>query len=199
MIHDSLSKHQRELEARTLPRQPRDVPSVPAVELVELLAAVRARGERDGPVGMQMIDVVEWKKRMQRRVDRRGDAVLAEGAQRIEGDHFVFVRFAAVAADQPLEPVEVQHREPRVRDRPEVAAAPLYRHHADRFAGQRIGQLEFRARVASAEVRDPQIRAEKIRSITKEAQRIAREPRGLAAVPHVLEEFRLGGYRIRHT
>src|SRR5207244_12434229 len=96
-------------------------------------------------------------------------------------------------------PSEPQQRATRRRHRPEVAAAPLYRHHADRFASQRIGQLEFRARVASAEVRDPQIRAEKTRSITKEAQRIAREPRGLAAVPQVLEEFRLGGYRIRHT
>src|SRR5207302_3945742 len=77
MIHDRLSKHQRELEARTLPRHPRDGPSVPAVELVELLAAVRARGERDGPGGMQVIDVGEGEQRMQRRGDRRGDPDLA--------------------------------------------------------------------------------------------------------------------------
>ena len=75
-----------------------DVPPVAGVELRQLPLAIGAGGQRDAPVGMQVIDVVERQERVQRRVDRRRDAVLAERAQRIEGDHLVFVRFAAVAA-----------------------------------------------------------------------------------------------------
>ena len=61
---------------------------------------------------MQVIDVRKRQERVQRRVDRRRDAVLAEGAQRIEADHLVFERFAAIALDQRLELVEIQHGEP---------------------------------------------------------------------------------------
>ncbi len=64
-----LPQHQRELESGPLPRHPQNPPPVSPVELVELLAAVRAGGQRNRPVGMQVIDVVERQERMERRVD----------------------------------------------------------------------------------------------------------------------------------
>ena len=121
---------------------------------------------------MQVIDVVERQERVQRRVDRRGDAVLAERAQRIERDHLVFVRLAAVARDQLFELVEIQDGEAGRADRSQVAAAALDRQHAHRLAGQRIRQRELRAGVAAAEVGDPQIGAEQVRSVAQQLERI---------------------------
>ena len=82
------------------------------VELGETLVAIGAGGQRDRPIRMQMIDVIEWQKRVQRRVDRRGDAVVTKRAERIARHHLVFVRLAAIAANQRLELVEIEQRKP---------------------------------------------------------------------------------------
>ena len=63
---------------------------------------------------MQVIDVIERQKRVQRRVDRRRDAVVAEGAERVVPDHLVFVGFAAVPIDERLELVHVRTAKPDV-------------------------------------------------------------------------------------
>ena len=82
---------------------------------------------------MQMIDVVRRQERVQRRVDRRGDAIVAERTERIEADHLVFVRFAAIARDETLQLVEIQQREPaRADGRTDVAEA---------FDGRRPGSV----------------------------------------------------------
>ena len=112
VLHDGAAEHHAQLEARTLPRHPDDAPAVSRVQLVEFSAAVGARRQGNRPVRVQMIDVVERQERVQRRIDRRGDAILAEGAERIERDHLVFVRFAPVARDQLFELVQIQHGEP---------------------------------------------------------------------------------------
>ena len=83
---------------------------------------------------MEVIDVIERQKRMQRRIDRRGDAVVAERTQRVVPDHLILVRLAAVAIDELLELVEVQQRESRRAHRPQIAAAALDREHARRLA-----------------------------------------------------------------
>ena len=103
VVLDRLAQHQRQLESRALPRHPDDLAAVLLVELLEPGLAVGAGRERDRPVGMQVIDVRKGQERVQRRVDRGGDAVLAERAQRVEADHLVFERFAAIALDQRLE------------------------------------------------------------------------------------------------
>jgi hypothetical protein len=198
MFLDRLAQHQRQLESRPLPRDPDHAPAVLAIEFLQLLLAIRARRQRDRPVGVQMIDVRERQERVQRRVNRSGHPVLAERAERVEADHLVLVRLAAVARDQRLELVEVQHGKPGGRDRAQVAAAALHRHHPLRLAGQRIGQLELRARIAAAEVRDAQVLAEQIRSIAQQLQRRALEPRRLAVVPQVLQKRRLFRGCVRH-
>ncbi len=67
-----------------------------AVEFFQLALAVGAGRDSDGPVGMQMIDVVVGQEGVQRRVNGGGNAVLAEGGKRIVSDHLVFVRLAAI-------------------------------------------------------------------------------------------------------
>ena len=195
---DRLPQHQRELESGPLPGHPRDAASVLLVELVELLLPVGARGEGDRPVGVKVIDVREREKGVERGVDRRRDAVLAEGAERVITHHLVLVRLAPIPPDEIVQLVHVEHGEPRGANRRQIAAAALDRHHAPRLARQRIGQVELRARVPAAEVRDPEIRAEQVRTIAKELQRLGGEGSRLTGVPEVLEESGFEGRGLRH-
>ncbi len=195
---DSLPQHQRQLEPGPLPRHPRDAPAVLLVELVQLLLAIGARRQRDRPVGVQVVDVRERQEGMQRRIDRRRDAVLAERAERVVADHLVFVRLATIAPDEIVQLVHVEHGEARRAYRREVAAAALDRHDAPRLAGQRIGQIELRARVPAAEVRDAEIRAEQVRTVAKQVKRFRLEGRRFAGVPQVLEEGRFERRGLRH-
>jgi hypothetical protein len=155
------------------------------VELAELVAGVGGRRDRDAPVGMEMIDVGERQEAVQRRVDRRGDGVLAERAQRIELDDLVFQRRAAVAAAQVVQLAQVQRGEPRALDAAEVAAAALDPQHLLRAAVERVGLRELGAGVAAAEVGDPEIRAEEVRAIAQQVRAI--QAGGRAVVPAILE------------
>ena len=175
VVPDRRFDERRQLETGPLPRHPDDAPAESAIELLELLPAVGRCGERDGPVGMQVIDVRRGKKRMQRRVDRGGDAVVAERSGRIVIDHLVFESFAAIAGFQLLQLVEVEEREPCVGNRAEIAAAAFHGKHANQRTCKRIGHVDLRARIAAAEVRDAQVRAEQIRTIAKERQLIVRQ------------------------
>ncbi len=130
MFLDGAPQHERQLEAGTLPGHPDDRAAVLLVELPQLFLAVRARRKRDRPVRMQVVDMVEREKGVQRRIDRRGDAVLTEGCQGIKGDHLVFVFLALVAGNQGLELVHVENREARRRNRSEIAATALHGQHA---------------------------------------------------------------------
>src|SRR6185437_13956284 len=96
---------------------------VPLVELVEFVLAVRAGGERDAPIGVQVIDVIEGQVGVEGRVNGGGDAVLAEGAERIEADHFVFMLLATIAGDEVMELIHIKDGEAGGFDGPEIAAA----------------------------------------------------------------------------
>jgi hypothetical protein len=111
VVRDGAAQHQRQFEPGPLPGQPHDMATEALIELRQSLLAIRTRGKRDRPVGMQVIDVIERQKRMQRRVDRCGNPVVAEGGQRVIGHHLVLVRLAAIPRDQRLELVHVQQRE----------------------------------------------------------------------------------------
>jgi hypothetical protein len=183
---DGLAQHQRKLEPGPLPGDPDDPPAVRLVELLQLLAAVRARRQRDRPVGVQVIDVRERQECMEGRVDRCRDAVLAERAQRVEPHHLILERLAAIAGNEAFELVHVQDREPGGADRPQVAAASFDRHDPLRPPGKWVGQIELRARVPPAEIGDAEVRAEQVRSVTEQLQRLRFEPGRFAVVPQVL-------------
>ena len=75
---DGFAQHQRELEPGPLPRHPRDAAAVLLVELVQLLLPVGAGGERDRPVGVQVIDV----RKRQERVERACRSTRRRGSRR---------------------------------------------------------------------------------------------------------------------
>ena len=187
---DGALQHQRELESRPLPRDPDDLAAVGPVELLHLPLAVGAGSKGDRPVRMQMIDVRKRQEGVEGSVDRCRDAVLAERAERIHRDHLVLERLAAVSRDQAVQLVEIQDREAGRGDRTQIAAASLHRHDALRLAGERIGQVELRTGIAAAEIRDPKIRPEQVRTIPQQFERVRFELRRFLLVPEILQVLR---------
>ena len=96
----------RQFEARALPGEPLDVAPELAVELFELCFSIRTRGNGDGPIGMQVINMVERKERVQRGIDRRRDFVRSERGDGIVADHLIFEFLATIELFQLFETVE---------------------------------------------------------------------------------------------
>ena len=160
-----------------------------ALNSSSFVRAVRARRERDRPVGMQVIDVVERQKRVQRRVDRRGDAVLAERAQRIvrRPSRLRALRRDSARSAPRACPGRARQTRLRVIDR-RSPPLPLTASTRVGSPGQRIGQLELRAGVAAAEIGDAQVGAEQVRAIAQQFERVSvecaasRHPTGSAEI-----------------
>ena len=121
-------------------------------------------------------------------IDGGGDLVLAEGGERIEGDHFVFERFAAIDAFELDEAVEIEQREAGFLDGADVAAAAFDGEHADGFAGEGVGHFDLGAGVAAAEVGDAEVGAEQIGTVAEQGQLVGAELCGLGVVPEVFQQ-----------
>ena len=142
-----------------------------AVELVELRPAVGARRQRDGPVGVQVIDVVERQERVERRVDGRRRAVVGDAEARVVRHHLVFVRLALVGLAQAGAgapgPARRTRRSPIV---PRSPPLPFTASTRTGVAGDRVRHLELAAGVAAAVVRDALVGAEQVGSIAQAAR-----------------------------
>src|SRR5438128_540056 len=86
VLADGAVQHHAEFKAGPLPGEPDDVVVVALVEFSELRLSIRAGGKGDGPIGVQVIDVSEGQKRVQRRVDGCRRLAVGERARGIEGD-----------------------------------------------------------------------------------------------------------------
>ena len=146
-----------------------------------------------------MIHMIERQKRVERCIDGGGHLVLTERAQRVETDHFVFIGFAAVTRDEGLELVEMQEREAGRADAAQIAAAALHREHPHGRARQRIRQVDLRARVAAAEVRDAKIGAQQVRSVAQQLERLPGQTGGLVIVPQVPQKLCFDRYGFGHN
>src|ERR1700688_2181731 len=83
-------KHHRKLEARPLPGHPYQLVTELPVELIHLFFTICRGGERDAPVGMEMIYMREGKKSMQGSIDRSRDRIVTKRAKRIQADDLIF-------------------------------------------------------------------------------------------------------------
>ena len=117
-----VAEREPELEARAPPGQPADVV---AVALGDERLAVVGGGERDHRVGMEMVDVVLGDEGVQRRVDRRHRAAVAEAAVRVEADDVVLVHARGVHALERAHPVEHEEGEPGTVSVPRSPPEPL--------------------------------------------------------------------------
>ena len=151
---DEVAEPQAEVEPGPLPVEPAE----PALERrLDVLAAVRRGREGDQGVRMQVVDMGEGKKSVQRRVDRRDRAARSEAGVVEQTDHPVLVVAASVDAFQAAQPLEVDERETSRRQRAEVAAGALDGENVARLARDRILELDLHGRVAAAEVGDARI------------------------------------------
>src|SRR5207249_1221464 len=157
---DRLAQHQGQLETGALPRDPDQAMSEAPVELLGLGAAVTARGQRNRPIRVEVVDVRKGEKGVQRGVDRGGHPVRSEGGERVVTGHLVLERLAAVEVAKPQQAVHTEESEAVPGDAAQVAAAPLDRKHLDGPCGERVCYLELAARVPAAEIGDAQIGAE---------------------------------------
>ena len=139
------------------------------MELVEFRFAVRARSHGDRPIRVQVVDMIVGNERMQRRVDGGGNGVIGERAGRIERHHLVLMLFAAIHVLERLEFVEVEHRETTVFDAAEVAAGAFYGHDASGFAGHGVNGIVLGTGVATAEIRNTQVGAERVGAISEKS------------------------------
>ena len=98
------------LKTGPLPRQPNDLASKLAIESFELCLAIGAGSERDGPVRVQMIHVIEWKECVQRCVYGCSYFVIAESRKWIVTDHLIFVGFPAVQTFELFKAVKIKDR-----------------------------------------------------------------------------------------
>ena len=101
------SQHHRQLKTRTLPWQPNQFVSKIPIEFLHLVAAVRRRGQSDSPVRVEMIDMLEWKKTVERSVNGGRNSVVAERTKRIHLNHLVLEVSAPVSLRKSAQLLEV--------------------------------------------------------------------------------------------
>src|SRR6185437_11720712 len=175
------------LESRPLPRQPDNLAIKLTIEFLQLLLAVGAGRKRDGPVGMQVIDMLERQKGVQRRIDRCGHLVFAERGERIVAHHLVFVLFAAIKGFQLVQPLQIKDGEAGLADRADVSAATFHGENAHGIAGEWIRQFEFRAGVSAAKIGDAQVRAQQVRTVAQQRKLITVKTTRVLFIPEIFE------------
>ncbi len=90
-----------------------------------------------------MINMGEWHKTMQRRIDGSGTRIEIECAVRKETDHTVFVFNALIDAFQRVELVLIKRSKAVEHNGADIAARALDPKYWNLFAGQRIDFLYF--------------------------------------------------------
>ena len=100
-----------------------------------------------------------------RRVDRWRRAAPAVEAVVERGDHLVLALDARVDVDHRPQPVEPEHRQAGLGERPEIAAGALDPQQLGRPAGHRIDDRSLGRRVAAGVVRVARVRTQPVRAL----------------------------------
>ena len=188
----ALFQHERQFETRALPRNPDDVAAEFLVELFHLAFAVGGSCHGDGPIGVEVVNVIPGEESVQRGIDGRRNFILAESGERIVGHHLVFKRFALVDGLELVEPIHVDQRETGFFDGADVAARTLHGQNLHGFACERVRHGDLGTGVATSEIRDAQVSAKKVGTVAKQRQFVGRKLFGLRIVPEIFQE---GGIR----
>lgn len=139
-----------QLEAGPAPADPGDL--VAEALGGQLLTVGRAR-QRDPRVRVQMVDVRGLDERVHRGVDRRGRASFAVQAVVEGGDHLVLAVHPRVHVLERPYPVQPEHGETGLGQRPEVPARALDPEEFGLSTGDRIGRRRLGRGVAAGVVR----------------------------------------------
>jgi hypothetical protein len=121
---------------------------------------------------MEMVNVREGQKAVQRGVNGGGDGVISEGGDGVHGDHLVFKVDALVGALERKELVLVEGGEAGALDAAEVAAGAFDPEDFNGLAGERVDFSNFGAGVAAGEVGEAQVGAEQVGAVAQELRLI---------------------------
>src|SRR4029077_11843295 len=108
---------------------------------------------------MKVVNVFEWKKSVQRSVNRGGDGIAATSAERIHLDDFIFELHAAIAIPQGMQLVKVESRENGLLYAPNIAAASFDPKNRAFSTVEWIGFLNFGTGVSAAKICDSKVGA----------------------------------------
>ena len=151
-------------------RQSTQATRSPKQRRVRRLAIGRGR-QGDPRIGVEVIHVAGIDEAVHRGVDRGRRATAAVEAVVERGDHLVLALDARIDIDERAQPVEPQDGEPRLGQRPEVAARSLDPQQLDRRAGHRIDGGPLGRRVPPGEVGVARVRPEPVRASQELADR----------------------------
>ena len=165
---DAFFEHEGEFEAGALPGDPDDVGAEFLVIFAHFALAVGAGGDGDGPVGVEVVDVIPGEEGVEGGVDGGGDFVVAEGGEGVEGDHLILKGFAAVDVFELGEAVHIEEREAGFLNGADVAAGAFDGHDAGIAAGEGVGHFVLGAGVAAAEVGDAEVGAEQVGTVAEQ-------------------------------
>ncbi len=180
----ALLELQPQVEAGSLPRNPAH--GVPP-NFPRHLFAVFGSGHGNQRIGVQVVDMFEWKHPVKGGVDRRGPAVQVKDAMVEQAYHAVFVVQAFVYVFQAAQPVRIQAGNPGPRQRPDIAARSLNPHHLRIRAGQRVLLDGLATRVPAPVVGDPQIGTEDVGTVEEKGHLVIPETRGMLLIPEVVD------------
>src|SRR5215472_17109021 len=130
---------------------------------------------------MQVVDVFEWKKAVQRGVDGRCNGIAAKRAEWIEIHHFIFEFDAAITAVQRLKLGKIKSRETLPIDAADVSATAFDPEHGLPGAVERVRTVDLGAGIPAPEISDPQVRAQDVGPVAQLVSRI--EAAGNVVVP----------------
>ena len=181
-----------EIEAGALPRQEAELA---AKHRLGQRLGVRAGGDGDDRVGVDMVDVGMRHEGMQGGVDRGGARIEREGAMVEQRDHRVFLVEAAIVALQALQLVEIERREAVAPHRADVAARAFDPEHLDHLAVERVGHGDLGRGVAAAKIGDAQVAAEQVGAVEQQVGLVER--RRMRAVPEIWHGWRYVAHRRR--
>ena len=119
-------------------------------------------------IGVEVVDVWERQETVQGRVDGGVDGVVAEGAERVHVDHFIFKVNAAVGGFESQQLVKIEGGESGTLDAAEVPATSLHPQNFLGFPVERIDLFKLGAGIATAEVGDAQIGTEQVGAIPEQ-------------------------------
>ena len=198
---DRLSKHQAQVEARSLPIDPDDRV---AVNLAGKLPPIAAGSDGDDGVGVAVIDMPIGDEGVQRRVDRAGARIQVVDAMRVHGDHGVFDwRLDALDFRRVVDVLQLHQLVPVKRGEvfalagAQVATRALDKHDVHIRARQRIDLRDFAGGVAAAGVGDALVGAEQVGAVDQPFYGVERVGAGL--IPQVIDMAVLGWFEQVHT
>jgi hypothetical protein len=179
------------LRPRSKPGRCQSYPADLAVEeFLRDAPAVLGGGNGNGRVGVQVVDVVEGQKGVQRGVDGGRLGVEVENAVVEQLYHFVFEGQAPVPVLEGVQAVEVEAGQPAPRQRAQVAARALDPHDPYGLPRERIGFGRLATGVAAPVVGQAQVGAQQVGTVQQQGYFISGQAGRFGFVPQVRNVFK---------